>query len=102
MIRSRIMLILLGGPGPGKGTQAQALIRRLEIPQISTGDLLRAEIKERTEVGLDVEKEISAGKLVSDKLVDHVLAGRVRQPDCLNGWILDGYPRTLAQAVTLQ
>ena len=102
MIKSRIVLILLGGPGAGKGTQAQALMRRLEIPQISNGDLLRAEIKERTEVGLEVEKQISAGKLVTDKLVNHVLGTRVRKPDCFNGWILDGYPRTLAQAVTLQ
>src|SRR5437762_12378835 len=102
MIRSRVVLILLGGPGAGKGTQAQALARRLEIPQISTGDLLRAEIKERTVVGLEVEKQISTGKLISDELVNHVLGARVRKPDCLNGWILDGYPRTLSQAVTLQ
>src|SRR5947208_14936772 len=102
MIRSRVVLILLGGPGAGKGTQAQALMRRLEIPQISTRDLLRSEIKERTDVGVEVEKQISTGKLVSDELVNHVLGARVRRPDCLSGWILDGYPRNLSQAVALQ
>jgi adenylate kinase len=102
MTNSRIVLVLLGGPGAGKGTQAQALMRYLEIPQISTGDLLRAEIKQKTEVGCEAEKQISAGKLVSDEIVNKVLGSRVRQPDCGYGWILDGYPRTLSQAVALQ
>ncbi len=100
--RSRIVLVLLGGPGAGKGTQAQQLVRYLEIPQISTGDLLRAEIKQKTEVGLEAEKQICQGKLVSDVLVNHVLGNRVKQSDCAYGWILDGYPRTLSQAVALQ
>jgi adenylate kinase len=102
MIKSRIVLVLLGGPGAGKGTQSQALMRYLEIPQISTGDLLRAEIKQKTEIGLEAEKQISAGKLVSDELVNHILGNRVRRADCEYGWILDGYPRTLSQAVALQ
>jgi len=102
MTSSRIVLVLLGGPGAGKGTQAQALMRWLEIPQISTGDLLRAEIKQKTAIGCEAEKQISAGKLVSDDLVNQVLGNRVRKPDCAYGWILDGYPRTLFQAVALQ
>ena len=102
MTKSRIVLILLGGPGAGKGTQAQALMRQLDIPQISTGDLLRAEIKQRTPIGLEAEKQISAGKLVSDEIVNSVLGARVRKADCRYGWILDGYPRTLSQAVALQ
>lgn len=102
MNKSRIVLVLLGGPGAGKGTQAQALMRYLEIPQISTGDLLRAEIKQKTEVGIEAEKQISAGKLVSDEIVNRVLGNRVRKGDCGYGWILDGYPRTLTQAVALQ
>src|SRR5579884_1466387 len=102
MSKARTVLVLLGGPGAGKGTQAQALMRHLEIPQISTGDLLRAEIKQKSPLGIEVEKQISAGRLVSDNLVNQVLGTRVRQPDCQYGWILDGYPRTLSQAVALQ
>jgi adenylate kinase len=102
MNKSRIVLVLLGGPGAGKGTQAQALMRYLEIPQISTGDLLRAEIKQKTETGIEAEKQISAGRLVSDEIVNRVLGNRVRNGDCNYGWILDGYPRTLNQAVALQ
>jgi adenylate kinase len=102
MNSSRIVLVLLGGPGAGKGTQAQALMRHLEIPQISTGDLLRSEIKDRSEIGIEAEKQISAGKLVSDEIVNQVLGARVRKGDCVYGWILDGYPRTLSQAVALQ
>ena len=102
MIKSRIVLVLLGGPGAGKGTQSQALMRYLEIPQISTGDLLRSEIKQKTEVGCEAERQICEGKLVSDEIVNKVLANRVKRTDCGYGWILDGYPRTLAQAVALQ
>lgn len=101
MNKSRIVLVLLGGPGAGKGTQAQALMRCLEIPQISTGDLLRAEIKQKTEIGREAEMQIVAGKLVSDEIVNRVLGNRVRSGDCGYGWILDGYPRTLNQAVAL-
>src|SRR5262245_27228999 len=102
MNKSRIVLVLLGGPGAGKGTQSEALMRYLEIPQISTGDLLRAEIKNKTEIGLEAEKQIASGHLVSDEIVSRVLANRARGADCTYGWILDGYPRTLAQAVALQ
>jgi len=102
MTKTRIVLVLLGGPGAGKGTQAKALMRYLEIPQISTGDLLRAEIRQKTEIGIEAEKQISAGKLVSDETVNKVLAARVKRPDCEYGWILDGYPRTLPQAIALQ
>src|SRR5438128_663065 len=102
MNRSRIVLVLLGGPGAGKGTQAQALMRCLEIPQISTGDLLRTEIKNKTDRGFEAERQIAAGHLVSEEIVNRVLANRVRQPDCSYGWILDGYPRTLSQAIALQ
>ena len=77
-------------------------MRYLEIPQISTGDLLRAEIKQKTDVGREAEKQISAGKLVSDEVVNRVLGSRVKNADCEYGWILDGYPRTLSQAVALQ
>jgi adenylate kinase len=77
-------------------------MRYLEIPQISTGDLLRAEIKQKTAIGLEAEKQISEGKLVTDEIVNRVLGNRVKQPDCTYGWILDGYPRTLSQAVALQ
>ena len=99
--RSRIVIVLLGGPGAGKGTQAQALMRYLEIPQISTGDLLRSEIRAKSEIGREAEKQIAEGKLVSDEIVNKVLGNRVRQSDCRYGWILDGYPRTLP-AVALQ
>jgi len=102
MTKSRIVLVLLGGPGAGKGTQSQALMRYLEIPQISTGDLLRAEIRQKTEIGKEAEKQISAGRLVGDELVNKILSDRVRNPDCTYGWILDGYPRTLSQAIALQ
>jgi adenylate kinase len=77
-------------------------MRYLEIPQISTGDLLRAEIKGQSDVGREAEKQISAGTLVSDEIVNKILGNRVRQADCGYGWILDGYPRTLSQAVALQ
>ena len=102
MNKSRIVIVLLGGPGAGKGTQAQSLMRYLGIPQISTGDLLRAEIVRQSEIGRKVEKQTAEGKLVSDELVNKVLANRVRQQDCKCGWILDGYPRTLRQAIVLQ
>jgi len=102
MTKARIVLVLLGGPGAGKGTQAKALMRYLEIPQISTGDLLRNEMKQQTAIGIEAEKQMLAGKLVSDEVVNQVLGNRVKQPDCEYGWILDGYPRTLTQAIALQ
>jgi len=98
----RTIIVFLGGPGAGKGTQAQALMRYLPIPQISTGDLLRADAKLDTELGREIARQLSTGNLVSDQIVNRVLGQRVRANDCSDGFMLDGYPRTLNQAVALQ
>jgi len=95
-------LILLGAPGAGKGTQAEILSRVLGVPTISTGNILRAAIADGTPVGLEAKALIDAGKLVSDDVIMGILEERVARPDCANGYILDGVPRTIRQAEAME
>lgn len=95
-------IIFLGAPGAGKGTHAQRLMHKMNIPQISTGDMLRAAIKAETELGLSAKRYIDAGELVPDEVVIGIVEERLKQEDCQNGYILDGFPRTVEQAEALQ
>jgi adenylate kinase len=94
-------LILLGPPGAGKGTQAKMMIDRYRIPQISTGDILRANLKERTPLGLKAKEYMDKGLLVPDEIVIDIIQARLKEADCRDGYILDGFPRTVAQAQAL-
>jgi len=91
-------IILLGAPGAGKGTQAQFLTKKYNIPQISTGDMLRAAIKAGTEMGKMAKAAMDAGKLVTDEIIIGLVKDRIAEADCKNGYLLDGFPRTLPQA----
>lgn len=95
-------LILLGAPGAGKGTQAEILCDKLGIPTISTGNILRAAVKEGTPMGLKAKAFMDAGALVPDEVIVGIVKERLTQPDCANGFILDGMPRTIAQGEALE
>jgi adenylate kinase len=99
-IPGRNVIILLGGPGAGKGTQADLIAARLKIPHISTGQLLRAEVAAETDMGLRVRAVIDAGNLVGDDIVNDLVQRRIDHDDCIDGFILDGFPRDVGQAVT--
>ncbi|MCJ7664932.1 MAG: adenylate kinase [Desulfobacterales bacterium] len=94
-------LILLGPPGSGKGTQAKKMVEQYHIPQISTGDILRAALKEKTRLGVEAKQYMDQGRLVPDEVVVGIVRDRLKAPDCTDGFILDGFPRTVPQAEAL-
>jgi len=95
-------LILLGPPGAGKGTQAQAIVRHFGIPQISTGDMLRTAVKAGTPLGLEAKRVMERGELVSDEIILGLVRERLKESDCAKGYLFDGFPRTIAQAEALK
>ncbi|MBR3039396.1 MAG: adenylate kinase [Lachnospiraceae bacterium] len=94
-------IIMLGAPGAGKGTQAKMIAEKFSVPHISTGDIFRANIKNQTELGMEAKKYMDEGKLVPDELTVKILLDRVAKEDCANGYVLDGFPRTIPQAEVL-
>jgi adenylate kinase len=96
-----LVILLFGPPGAGKGTMSPMITRLLKIPAISTGEMLRGEVEAGTPLGQEASAILAAGQLVSDEIVNRMLINRLSQPDCKNGFLLDGYPRTLPQAVFL-
>ncbi|MEI6847459.1 MAG: adenylate kinase [Chlorobiaceae bacterium] len=97
-----MIIILLGAPGAGKGTQSNYISKSLGIPQISTGDMLRAAVKAETPLGIQAKKIMETGQLVSDEIIIGLVKGRLAEPDCSNGCLFDGFPRTIAQAEALK
>merc|ERR1719195_707186 len=97
----RRVILLVGAPGSGKGTQAVNVVKEFGIPQLSTGDMLRAAVKAKTTYGLRAQEQMKSGHLVSDDIVIGIVKERIKDPDCARGFILDGFPRTLAQAQAL-
>ncbi len=96
-----MIIVLLGPPGCGKGTQAQRLMDAMHLPQISTGDMLRKALKDGTPLGLEAKKYMESGQLVPDSLVINIMKERVKSPDCAKGFVLDGFPRSIPQAEAL-
>ncbi|NLB29949.1 MAG: adenylate kinase [Clostridiales bacterium] len=95
-------IVMMGAPGAGKGTQSEIISKKLGIPWISTGDILRAEVKGRTPLGTSVESYMESGELVPDEVIIEIMRKRISEPDCRKGYILDGMPRTIAQAQALE